>query len=77
MESIPDLFLRLGGGRQHCDGDCFRIDALDLVALLDQFELLRILDLQADGPGRPAQVTVCFLRSTSCTSAMKATSFAA
>jgi hypothetical protein len=53
--STPGLFLRLGGCRYHRDGNRFGKNPFHLVTLLDQLELLRILDLQANGPLRAAQ----------------------
>ena len=42
------LFLGLGRRRSDRDGDGFGIDAFNLVALLDQLELLGIVDLEFD-----------------------------
>ena len=44
-----DLLLRFCLRRDHSDGDRFGINAFDLIALVDQLELLGVLDLQLDG----------------------------
>jgi hypothetical protein len=49
------LFLRLGGCRYTATAIASAKTPFDLVTLLDQLELLRILDLQANGPRRAAQ----------------------
>ena len=49
------LFLAFGGCWHDGNGHGFRINALNLITLLDQLELFRILDLQANGPGRATQ----------------------